>query len=449
MLKVVETETEFAEFIRENSENDWLIVPTYSHGSKPIYTDSISILYIYVLYADREYVLVYNHTEGLNLSIDTLNMFPNDVKLFVHNKKRFLQFFNRQNLIDIDLIEYFRKNISIEEDFETTAHEFFMKSFSMFSDLNCIIPIVKHIEKAQSIRDKFLDLYDYIDDSKSFDLYNSLMIRNFHEIEKSGLYVNVDELHNHHTNYTVYDNLVYTEYNMYTSTGRPSNRFNGLNFAALNKDSGIRKSFVSRFDNGYVVSFDYESYHLRLLAELVNYQFPDYSVHEYLGKLYFQKEELTPAEYKESKSISFRQLYGGISDEYKSIPFYSKIYEYTNLLWDSYQRDGYIETPMFHRKLYSSFLPDMNPSKLLNYLLQAFETERNSAVIHNVLQRIQSFNTKLILYTYDSFLFDFDANDGVELLKTIKSELEQSGKYPVKIEIGRNYQDLVQIKRKM
>jgi hypothetical protein len=448
MLKIVETPEEFNNFITESAGYDWLIVPTYSHGSKSVYTDQLSIIYVYVLYADKEYVLVYNHTEGLNLPMETINDFPEDVKLFVHNKKRFLNFSNRKNLIDIDLIEYFRKNTSIEEDFETTAHEFFLKSFSMFSNLNCIIPIVKHIEKAQSIRNKFLDLFEFIDESESFNRYNQLMIENFHEIEKAGMYVDEKELHTFYPDYPVQNNMVYTEYNMYTSTGRPSNRFNGINFAGLNKESGIRKAFTSRFPEGYLVSFDYESYHLRLLGELVDYDFPKTSVHEYLGKLYFQKESLTPEEYKESKSITFRQLYGGISDELKSVPFFAKIIEYTKLLWESYRRDGYIETPMFHRKLDNSFLTDQNPSKLLNYLLQAFETERNSAVIHNVLQRIQSFDTKLILYTYDSFLFDFNKNDGTDLIKTIKKELEQSGKYPVKIEIGKQYQDLIEIKRK-
>ena len=39
----------------------------------------------------------------------------------------------------------------------------------------------------------------------------------------------------------------YTEYNLYTSTGRPSNKFGGVNFAALNKEDGSRNSFVFIF----------------------------------------------------------------------------------------------------------------------------------------------------------------------------------------------------------
>ncbi len=193
-----------------------------------------------------------------------------------------------------------------------------------------------------------------------------------------------------------------------------------------------------------MMSFDYDAYHLRLLAELVDYKFPDNcSVHEYLGKFYFQKNTLSKDEYTEAKSISFRQLYGGISSEYLTIPFFEKVHEYTQLLWNQYRDEGYIETPLFGRKLFKSFFTEMNAAKLLNYLLQSFETERNMAVIHNILLRIQSFSTKLILYTYDSFLFDFHKKDGAEILFIIKEELEQKGKFPIKLEIGPDYHNMI------
>ena len=89
----------------------------------------------------------------------------------------------------------------------------------------------------------------------------------------------------------------------------------------------------------------------------------------------------------------------------------------------------------------------MNASKLLNYLLQSFETERNIAVIHNILLRTQPYSSKLILYTYDSFLWDFDKRDGATLIKLVKEELEQQGKYPVKLEIGPDYHNMITVER--
>ena len=449
-MNIIETIDEFDSFLENNKQYDWIIVPFYCNGNKSVYTDELSVLYVYVVNLDVDVMIIFNHTEGLRLPIELLNQFPKDKNLFVYNKKRFKRFLDTDNLIDMSMVEYFYNNQSIEDDFETTAHEFFTRNFGNFSNLNTIIPITKHIEKAQSICQRFLDVYDYFQNDESFQKYNNLILDSLFQIEKNGLYANYEQFKKKFNEQFIQDNFVYSEYNIYTTTGRPSNRFGGINFAALNKENGQRTPFVSRFgENGFMVSFDYDAYHLRLLAALVDYQFPDkISVHEYLGKFYFQKETLTDAEYTESKSISFRQLYGGIGVEYLSIPFFAKIHEYTQLIWEQFREQGFIETPLFGRKLFKSFFTEMNAAKLLNYMLQSFETERNMAVIHNILSRTTSFSSKLILYTYDSFLWDFDKRDGAELLRIIREELEQQGRFPVKIEIGPDYHNMISVERK-
>lgn len=449
-MKIIETKLEFDSFLDQSSEYDWIVVPTYCNGERPVYTDSISVIYVYVVNLDKEVMIVFNHTEGLPLSEELLKQFPLDRKLFVYGKKRFKRFLDHDNIIDINMVEYFHKNQPIEDDFDTPAHDFFTRNFGKFSNLNTIIPITKHIEKSQSITQRFLDVYDYFKEDAAFDKYNNLILDSLYQIEQNGLFTNYEQFKTKFNEAPLYDNFAYSEYNIYTTTGRPSNRFGGINYAALNKDNGARASFVSRFgENGFMLSFDYDAYHLRLLAELVDYQFPaDCSVHEYLGKFYFGKETLTPAEYSETKSISFKQLYGGIGEEYLEIPFFAKVHEYTQLLWNQYKQDGYIETTMFGRKLFKSFFSEMNAAKLLNYVLQSYETERNMAVIHNILQRISNYSSKLILYTYDSFLFDFDKRDGAKVLKIIKEELEQKGKFPTKLEIGPDYHNMILTEKK-
>jgi hypothetical protein len=448
-MKIIETKEEFKSFLLEGKDCDWIVVPTYCNGERPVYTDSVSVVYVYLINLDKDVMIVFNHTEGLSLPESLLKEFPKENKIFVYGKKRFKQFLDQTNIIDMNMVEYFYRNQPIEDDFETSAHEFFTRTFGNFNNLNSIIPIVKHIEKAQSITNRFLDVYDSFNEDAAFTKYNELILDSLFQIEQNGLFTNYEQFRKKFNEAVLYDNFAYTEYNVYTTTGRPSNRFGGINYAALNKDNGQRTPFVSRFgENGFMLSFDYDAYHLRLLAELVDYQFPEkVSVHEHLGKFYFQKEELTPAEYSESKSISFRQLYGGIGQEYLEIPFFAKVHEYTQLLWAQYKQDGFIETPMFGRKLFKSFFSEMNAAKLLNYLLQSFETERNMAVIHNILLRTKSYTSKLILYTYDSFLWDFDKRDGAMLIKLIKEELEQNGKFPIKLEIGPDYSNMIEVKR--
>ena len=450
MMQIIETPNEYKSFLDRSKGYDWIVIPTYCNGDRSAHIDSISVVYIYVVHLDEEVILVCNHTEGLNLTNTILNDFPKDTKLFVYGKKRFKNFLDQPNLIDIDMVEYFHRNKPIDDEFDTPAHEFFTRTVNKFANINTIIPIVKHIERSQAIAQRFLDVYDSFSNDAAFESYNELILDSLYQIEKNGLYANYAQFTEQFPNNVLQDNFIYSEYNVYTTTGRPSNRFGGINFAALNKEDGSRNPFVSRFgEHGFMMSFDYDAYHLRLLAELVNYQFPkNVSVHKYLGQFYFDKQELTDEEYSESKSISFKQLYGGINKEYLEIPFFAKVHEYTKLLWERYKEDGYVETPLFGRKLYNHFFTDMNAAKLLNYLLQSFETERNMAVIHNILLRIQSFSSKLILYTYDSFLFDFDKEDGGSLIHIIKSELEQNGRYPAKIEIGPDYGNMISVKGK-
>ena len=450
-MNIIETVEEFELFLDRNKNYDWIVVPTFCNGAKPVYIDSLSVIYIYSISLDEEALLVFNHTEGLSLPINLLDKFPTSSNLFVFGKKKFKKFLNQINIIDMSMVEYFYRNQPIEDDFETTAHEFFTRNFGSFNNLNTIVPIVKHIEKSQLIAQRFLEVYDSFQNDSAFDKYNNLILDSLFQIEENGIFTNYNQFKRKFPEASIFDNFAYSEYNVYTTTGRPSNRYGGINFAALNKENGSRSSFVSRFgENGFMLSLDYDAYHLRLLAELVDYKFPENcSVHEYLGQYYFQKDVLSAAEYTEAKSISFRQLYGGIAAEYLTIPFFSKVQEYTQLLWMQYMDDGYIETPMFSRKLFKSFFTDMNAAKLLNYVLQSFETERNMAVIHNILLRTKSFSSKLILYTYDSFLFDFDKRDGAELLYIIKEELEQNGKFPAKIEIGPDYGNMISVERKL
>ncbi|NBP39397.1 MAG: hypothetical protein EBV34_13310, partial [Betaproteobacteria bacterium] len=124
------------------------------------------------------------------------------------------------------------------------------------------------------------------------------------------------------------------------------------------------------------MEFDFEAYHLALIAKLVGYKFDTAeSIHTQLGKHYFQKEELTEDEYQEAKAISFKQIYGGVQKEYKSIPFFQEIEKYIDKLWIEYQETGktILRTG---RALHLSKI-SLNPQKLFNYSIQNEETRQN------------------------------------------------------------------------
>lgn len=80
----------------------------------------------------------------------------------------------------------------------------------------------------------------------------------------------------------------------------------------------------------------------------------------------------------------------------------------------------------------------MYDSKLLNYYVQNLETKRNAEKILQLKEILEGKKTKLVLITYDAFLFDYSVSDGKELLVQIKDILEQD-QMVVKHKHGKTY----------
>jgi hypothetical protein len=90
----------------------------------------------------------------------------------------------------------------------------------------------------------------------------------------------------------------------------------------------------------------------------------------------------------------------------------------------------------------------MNRNKLFNYLIQSYETERNIKKILEVQDFLKNKKTKLVLYGYDSFLFDFSKSDGVDILREIKLILEKNN-FPTKIKMGYIYSIMNDITKRL
>jgi hypothetical protein len=228
---------------------------------------------------------------------------------------------------------------------------------------------------------------------------------------------------------------------LYNFTSRPTNSFNGINFAALSKNNGQRASFIPQ--NDYLFEFDYDSYHPRILAKLIGYEFNEASVHTHLGQMYFKTDILTEEQYQQSKELTFKQLYGGVFEQYKDIPFFKKVAMYTDNLWDTFNYGGYIEL-IGGRKLYN--IENPTPQKLLNYTIQSGETFYNVISIRNVLRYLENKKSNIILYTYDSILIDYSREDGKEVLKEIKKLLENEFGFKVNVSYGTDYNNLTKCK---
>jgi hypothetical protein len=85
-------------------------------------------------------------------------------------------------------------------------------------------------------------------------------------------------------------------------------------------------------------------------------------------------------------------------------------------------------------------MEDMNPQKLLNYILQNLETANNVLILWDIFKVLRGKNTKLVLYVYDSFLFDWDKNEPEVMLKILG--IFNKYKLQVKTKKGTNYNNI-------
>ena len=84
-------------------------------------------------------------------------------------------------------------------------------------------------------------------------------------------------------------------------------------------------------------------------------------------------------------------------------------------------------------------------------MIQLSETENNIRIVKELIPIIENgdYSSRLVLYNYDAFLFDFDVKgDGLGYLKKVKEVLEQNGKYPTKVSMGDNYHSMKDITKR-
>ncbi len=423
-MVIIENNEQLDSFLKTYSKKDSIVLPILSDDKKhPMDTD-ICLLYVQFLDGD-EFILPFNHSEALNIEIPNLE--TNTTK-YTLDKKRLKHLLPLNNIVDVNLLHYIDTNQPLQlENIDTNAHNFFNMRHYKKKNVNRVIPILKHLEYCRKISKELKVTITKSSDSDNMS-YNNDVLDNLSYIEQNGIQTE--------------SNLVYSEYNIFTSTGRPSNRFGGTNFAALNKKDGSRKPYVSRFKSGVLVEMDYDAYHLRLIADRINYEFGKDSVHEHMAKFY-------GVDYEESKKLSFQYLYGYIPHEISQInPFFCRVEEYIKELWNSYKSKDFILSDIYSKRIYRKNLTDMNANKVFNYTIQLMETENNMKVLSELIPKIKDYKSKLILYNYDSFLLDFNMEDGLDYLKEVKEILEQDGKYPVKVGWGLNYHEMKDITEK-
>lgn len=408
------------------------IIPTNENYHPAL--QNISLIYIRWIKGHKGYILCINHSESLSLSItDILTKLSKVNNIYTLDKKAVLHHFPTLSpqLIDVQLINSYQhfQEINIDQYESKVETDFKRKYYT--AEPSVLIPIAKHYEKYENIYDHIEQTINKI--SENLDEYaflNHYVAPLFYNIEKQGIKLDKEPFIKYFSTlpnpkFSVAKGKIYTQYNLYTLTGRPSNAFNGVNFAALNKTNGERAAFIP--ENDKLVEIDFKAYHPSIIAKLAGYEFT--------GNIYEQLSQQFPGSTPETiKELVFQQLYGGVRKDFQDKPFFAEVNNYTNQIWKD--ADSSVIGTQFGKRFTKSIIENPSPQKLLNYIVQNTETIFNIVQFSAVVNLLKDKKTKIILYTYDSILLDYDSSEN--LLNSITSLL----KFNYSTKSGQNYAEI-------
>lgn len=448
MATMIETTIDCSQFELKNTDAPWIlhIVPVEDDTHPSV--NHPSILFIRNITTGKTYYFSFNHPDSVpKIKVEWFKekFLLNNNRKWVFDKKAFEQLFPLSNLHDANLVGFLRDNTILElRDYETAAHQLIRGNSSGHGKINLAIPLLKHKEAFDEMADDISDMVKSFTPGVDYPRFNDFIIGTLGNLESQGIFVDRELFKKRFNIDPGPSGIVHSQYNVYTSTGRPSNRYGGVNYAALNHTDGTRKCFCSRYGkDGKIVVVDYTAFHPRIICTLTKYDIPiNVDIYEYLAKLYFQKKVVDETDVANAKQLTFRQLYGGVEDKYAHIKYLNNLKTFIDEQWTFFQEHGFVKTPVFKREITNKHITDPNPAKLFNYILQAVEGEIAIPRVREVMEFLKGKKTKAVLYTYDAVIYDFHKDDGPETIKTICDIMSFGGRFPMKIYTGDNYHDV-------
>ena len=364
--------------------------------------NNICAVYLRPKESTKGFLIPVSHTDTINVSVNEIvKILSTFDDLYTSDLKSIYHYFSLTNLRSCILPPK-----SFEKD-QTQTHKIFKRRFPKLGDLNRIIPVVKHYESFEKDYKNLTNSFKY-NNQKYAEFFNKRVSVVYHNIERAGIGIDTGLFFKHY--YYRDKPIVYPQYNLNTSTTRPSNKFGGVNYAALNKKTGERSAFVPK--NDYFVEFDVKAYHPVIVSHLIGYTFEDPDVHESFAKMYGVSRD-------KAKEITFQQFYGRVFAKYKDLSYFKVLLRKQQELYDEYESKGYLEEPISGYRFEKSILGEMNKEKIFNYFLQATESSYNVEILERILEILKGSQTKIVLTVYDSFLLDVKKGEE-ELLTEIQ-----------------------------
>ena len=272
--------------------------------------------------------------------------------------------------------------------------------------------------------------------------------------------------------------IIHTIFNQSNvSTGRLSSSEPNLQNIPTRDEEGknLRKLFISKFENGSIISADYNQIELRLLADmsmeenLINAYNNGDDIHALTASQIFNKDisEISSNERRDAKVVNFGIIYGiseyGLSQNIKSTVKSAK--EYINSYFERYPKvkefmdnnikfakeNGYIRTkfgrirniPEISSSVYNT--RTFGERVAMNSSLQGTASDIIKLAMIKIDKRLENMKSQLILQIHDELIVDVYPNEEEKVCEILQEEMENIAKFaipiPVSLGKGKNLYD--------
>lgn len=324
--------------------------------------------------------------------IKSFNIHLNEV-VYVYDKKKFLHFIEKYGVKDL-----FDKIIDvryIEGNYNIYNNDVLNTQLSEMPIFNLLKKIENHVSKFIN-NDKHL----YTISQNKF--YNDIVIPSLYSIEKNK-FINCD----FDNNSLINNKMVNSEYQIFNRT-RPFSKY-------VTKDYLIRSKYR---ENGTLIEIDIESAVLQYMAKIMLNDFvfgtnPIFYLQNYIPFLFYSDEKKIIKDFYNRLIFDSNILNASdLNVKIKKNKFIDELLYQKKILYSEFKHKGYLLSPISGIKIHN-----MTEQNYMSLLYQIIETELNMLIIdkfNKVLKyddRIIDKRNNIILYKYDSFVFDFSKEE--------------------------------------
>ena len=409
---------------------------TYLNQDKALKQNNMTYLYKDVE-MPLQYVLYDMEIQGFKLDLKSLSDLKNSYGQEIEQiEKQIVGYSNNKN-INIksakQLSEFLFKELKLP-DKDNKKHSTNAEVLNNLYDYHPVIPLIIRYRKIQKIYSTYIEPYFALMDSNG---------------------------------------IIKTIFNQtLTTTGRLSSSEPNLQNIPVRDEEGknLRKIFVSRFENGNLISADYNQIELRLLANFSGDQamIDDYNkgvdIHRVTASRIFEKplDKIDEYERRAAKSVNFGIIYGissfGLSKnldislknakKYIDLYFlrYPKTKVYLDRLISFAKENGYVKT-VFNR---TRSIPELASNNAMirtfgeriamNTPLQGSASDIIKIAMVKVFNKIkqEKLNSKLILQIHDELIVDVYPGEEEKVKEILINEMQNvyNGSVPLKVSLG-------------